>query len=102
MGRVVTVAAIALSVSVTGAYPITAADPWLRLHRPLHIPTLASGAPCPASHASSFNFKRYGVATGIGPGPAYPIGFAQPNSRLTLKEIQGSEWRGAKVLWFVA
>jgi len=89
-------------MGVAGAYAVAAADPWSRLHRPLHLPTLASGASCPVSRASSFNFKRYGVATGVGPGPAYPIGFAQPGSVLPVYEISGSVWRGGKALWFVA
>jgi hypothetical protein len=55
------------------------------------------------------NFAKYGVGKGIGPGPAYPIGFEQPGSTLRFayppqpaSEFAGSAWSGQKVLWFVA
>jgi hypothetical protein len=69
---------------------------------------VAPGDPCPVSHVSRFDFARYGVPKGIGPGPAYPI-FPQPGSRLEFPyppdpagPFGGSRWSGAKVLWFVA
>jgi hypothetical protein len=44
------------------------------LARPLHLPSLKPGAACPVSHADrSVDFASYGVATGIGAGPAYPV-----------------------------
>lgn len=89
--------------------PATASDPWTALRRPLHLPTLATGQPCPVSGVVRFNFAKYGVAKGIGPGPAYPTGFAQPGSVLRFvyppdprSEFAGSDWSGQKVLWFVA
>jgi hypothetical protein len=73
------------------------------------LPSLAPGAPCPASGVSRFPFARYGVRPGIGPGPAYPIGFEQPGSVLRFQDpappgssVAGSPWNGQKVLWFVA
>jgi hypothetical protein len=80
---------------------------WKKLHRPLHVPTVAPGEPCPVSGVGTVNFRKYGVAAGLGPGPAYPIGFEQPGSVLTFiapqasPEFAGSEWGGQKVLWFV-
>ena len=86
-----------------------AADPWESLRRPLHLPAVAPGARCPVSRPARLAFSRYGVARGIGPGPAYPIGFAQPGSLLRFAyppgprgAFAGSEWSGQKVLWFVA
>jgi hypothetical protein len=105
--------AAALAAALLGALallqPASASAPWARLHRPLHLPTLATGAPCPVSGVGRIKFARYGVAKGIGPGPAYPIGFAQPGSVLRFtyppnpaSEFAGSQWSGQKVLWFVA
>jgi hypothetical protein len=72
------------------------------LERPLHLPVLKPGAACPVSHADrSVDFASFGIAAGIGLGPAYPIMpravlFIQPAATL------GSRvWGGQKVLWFV-
>jgi hypothetical protein len=72
------------------------------LARPLHLPSLKPGATCPVSHADrSVDFASYGVATGIGAGPAYPV------MRRGVLLIQpaasfGSRvWGGQKILWFV-
>jgi hypothetical protein len=96
---------VSLAVTPTGSAP----GPWAKLHRPLHLPTVAPGAACPSSRVARINFERYGVAKGIGPGPAYPMGFAQPGSRLEFTyppdpagPFAGSLWSGTKVLWFVA
>jgi hypothetical protein len=93
-----------LALTQTGG----AAGPWAKLHRPLHLPKVAPGASCPVSRVARVDFEKYGVAKGIGPGPAYPIGFTQPGSRLQFPyppdpagEFAGSSWSGTKVLWFV-
>jgi hypothetical protein len=83
---------------------------WTKLHRPLHVPSVPPGAPCPVSAPDTqFDFGKYGVANGIGRGPAYPIGFAQPGSILAFAYpvdprsiFAGSAWSGQKVLWFVS
>lgn len=105
-GGVVALATVALTaVAVTAA---DASNPWTRLHRALHLPRLAAGGSCPVSGVGTFDFRRYGVARGIGPGPAYPVGFEQPGSVLRIQPaaatsvFSGSEWGGQKVLWFVA
>jgi hypothetical protein len=61
------------------------------------------------SGVGRFPFAGYGVGRGIGPGPAYPIGFEQPGSILRFQdppspgsEFAASAWRGQKVLWFVS
>jgi hypothetical protein len=104
--------AVAGVVMVATAFALAqsgrAADPWTALERPLHLPTVAAGGACPVSHPGKVNFLRYGVGVGIGIGPAYPIGFAQPGTRLTWiapatnNAFAGSQWGGEKVLWFVA
>jgi hypothetical protein len=79
---------------------------WKPLIRPLRVPTLAAGSPCPASPArrvgngSSFPFFA------VGPGPAYPtldgssgraaIGLVWPPT-----EPPYLGWAGTKVLWGV-
>ena len=100
--------ASALLASLVVTQTGSASGPWAKLHRPLHLPKVAPGAPCPVSGVSRFDFARYGVPKGIGPGPAYPI-FPQPGSRLQFTyppdpsgPFAGSLWGGAKVLWFVA
>jgi hypothetical protein len=69
------------------------------LFRPLHLPTLASGAPCPVSAAHRVS-PSYGLA--LGPGPAYPVGLG---AEATL-HFGGAQlpppWTGNKVLWVIA
>jgi hypothetical protein len=85
-------------------------DPWTALRRPLRLPTVAPGGACPVNGLdTSFDFARYGVASGIGPGPVWPIGLGQPGSVLRFQypppantQFAGSEWGGNKVLWFVS
>jgi hypothetical protein len=92
------------------APPAPPASVWKALHRPLQLPTVAAGEPCPVSALDqSFDFGRYGVVRGIGPGPAWPIGFDQPGSVLRFtypppptSAFYGSEWSGNKVLWFTS
>jgi hypothetical protein len=98
---------VAMVVAVLCGTASRAADPWGPLYRPLHVPTLAAGQPCPVSGVASYHFRRWGVGPGIGPGPAYPSGFSQPGSVLRFRyplpvgSIRGSVWSAAKVLWFV-
>lgn len=74
------------------------------LARPLHLPHIAHGASCPVSavdHSVPF-VRRFGVANGIGKGPAYPIGLPGGELRLApAKNFQSKRWAGQKVLWFV-
>jgi hypothetical protein len=109
MARLSASLASALLAALGVIQPVSTPGPWARLHRPLHLPTVAPGAACPVSGVGRINFARYGVGRGIGPGPAYPIGFAQPGSALQFtyppdpaSEFAGSLWSGQKVLWFVA
>ena len=75
----------------------------LLAQRPLHLPTLAAGAPCPLSpiHTVSAN---YGPVAGD--GPAYPtFGVSAPPGVLAYgppQNFQSQQWGGQKVLWVVA
>jgi hypothetical protein len=65
---------------------------WWRglLQRPLHIPAIATGSPCPADSST-------------GPGPAYPT-LGLEGGRATLRYLVGwgyDGWDGTKVLWTV-
>ena len=45
---------------------------WDALHRPLHIPTIAAGSPCPASSPRRSVDASVIASPAFGPGPAYP------------------------------
>jgi hypothetical protein len=76
---------------------------WWRglLRRPLRIPTLASGTPCPATEPTG-SLGAYG-APAFGPGPAYPtLDLRDGHAALTYLVGWGLEgWDGNKVLWTV-
>jgi hypothetical protein len=86
-------------------------DPWKVLRRPLKIPRVAPGGPCPTStEDTSVDFASFGVSPGIGDGPAYPTGLVQPSGPPTLQfryppprgsVFSGSRWGGERILWFV-
>jgi hypothetical protein len=80
-------------------------DGWSILYRPLYVPRLAAGDPCPVSSlATGVDFAAFGVRPGYGPGPAYPIGF-DAGTTLRLRWTEGDAtawpWGVQKVLWFV-
>lgn len=72
------------------------------LRRPLEIPELSFGRPCPVSDLRQVSPA---FAPALGPGPVYPVGFGKdatlafeyppaPNS-----QFADSEWGGEKTLW---
>ena len=82
---------------------------WRSLHRPLHIPRLASGAPCPLSPKTKVDLGQEGVLALPGRGPAYPnFGGAKrvlefwwpPLPQQT--DFYGTGWSGNKVLWWAS
>jgi hypothetical protein len=84
-------------------------DPWQKLHRPIRIPHIAPGSPCPLSAANGSMPSPF-VGTAFGPGPAYP-GMRFDDTRPVLRYqdpissqsgFYGSGWFGQKVLWVVA
>jgi hypothetical protein len=109
MSRTAASAVVLLALVLSGGAG-GASNPWAKLYRPLHLPTLAPEAPCPISKAARFNFAKYGAARGIGPGPAYPVGgITQPGSVVLFEYppnpyslFADSDWSGQKVPWFVA
>ena len=89
---------------VVGAMPLvlpfgaSGSDPWTKLRRPLHVPHLAPGAPCPVTPAIS---TKFGLAQGK--GPVWPVlGFPQLNFIYPVRPQQTyypSNWSGNKILW---
>jgi hypothetical protein len=78
---------------------------WAPLRRPLRVPTLGPGRTCPVSKpAKGVDFLRYGVGRGVGPGPAYPIGWRNGTIPITWQsnDVDATLWGVQKVLWFVA
>jgi hypothetical protein len=99
-GLAVLVALILLPAPLAGA-----SDPWAKLRRPLHIPRISPGSPCPVTPGRrvSTNFGVGNFALAQGPGPVYPLGgfptltFIYPPQPDQL--WYGSQWSGEKVLW---
>jgi hypothetical protein len=82
-------------------------DVWTKLHRPLRVGSVASGARCPVSAVDrGFGFARYGVGRGVGPGPAYPVSkgaalrieFPPPAAT----DFGIGAWGGQRVMWLVS
>ena len=97
-----------VACGLAGAASSTSRDVWAQLHRPLHIPHIAPGSPCPASPPdTTVDFRSYGVGQGYGPGPAYPIFLNRPDhAQLDFNYpsdgiFAGDPWGGQKVLWFL-
>lgn len=77
-----------------------AADPWSDLRRPLRIPRISPGMPCPVTPARVLSRA---FAPGQGRGPAYPVGAAGGLEFIyPVRPSQGwypSEWGGNKIAW---
>jgi hypothetical protein len=65
------------------------------LRRPLQIPAIAAGAPCPRSRANPRIWSRR--APGLGPGPVGPVGLGS-RAILRFRRLNGA-WGLQKVLW---
>jgi hypothetical protein len=87
-------------------------DVWQRLQRPLHVPTIAAGSPCPtAATDPRGDLARIGfTGTAWGKGPAYPAGLDSGQGKPILRYLDpippqslfhGSKWFGEKVLWAI-
>jgi hypothetical protein len=82
-------------------------DAWRRLQRPMNVPSVADGAPCPTSAANG-SLSRLGFAgTAWGAGPAYPVLAPDRPVLHYLDPIPsqspffGSAWFGNEVPWAV-
>jgi hypothetical protein len=102
--RLLALALVVAGSAVLAASASSGSRAGASLSRPLHLPHIAAGARCPVSSADRrIPFvQRFGVAIGIGSGPAYPIGL--PAGKLQLApaaNFYSRKWAGQKVLWFV-
>lgn len=79
-------------------------DPWAALRRPLVLPVLGPGAPCPVSTIDTIiDWRAANIfgGSGIGPGPVYP-GLGSDSSLAVRPDTQfGGPWLGQKLFWYV-
>ncbi len=96
------VAALAIGMPLTQN---NAPFDWRRLHRPLHLPHVATGSPCPVSPGRLA--PGYGRTTGQtfnGRGPAYLVGNGNvPAGVIDISQSQPDArgWLGQKTPWAV-
>lgn len=85
---------------------------WESLRRPLRVPTLSPGSPCPATVAQGTIGQRGSVdlseAPAFGPGPAFPTVLSSESGSAVLSLVwtptDGDPyegWWGTKVLWTI-
>jgi len=81
----------------TAAQTPPGSDDWSRLQRPLHLPSLAPGSPCPRTGGERVSPDLGFV---LGSGPAYPAGLG-PDGVFNYggARVEGG-WYYQKVLWF--
>jgi hypothetical protein len=77
-----------------------AAGPWKALERPLDLPAVEPGTPCPVSAVDTRTDWREinTFGDGIGRGPVYP-GMG-PDATLALRSV-GTLWLRSKIFWYV-
>jgi hypothetical protein len=109
-GRVGTIpngVAVVICAALLLAQPATAAAGGAaKLHRPLDLPELEAGEPCPVSPVDDrLDWERIGIfgGSGTGPGPVYPgIGETDPRGHIiTRRDSSDDPWFGTKVFWYV-
>jgi hypothetical protein len=108
MSKGLVLAAVGLALGATCA-AASSDDVWTQLRRPLHLPKIAPGAPCPVSRLSRVDLGRGGGVRMLpGNGPAYPVFVPKPGvlefywpPLATQGDWYGTGWGGNKVLWWV-
>ena len=85
--------------------PVGASGGWGRkLHRPLHLPSLAPGAACPVSSVDSridwASIHIFG-GSGIGRGPVYPATGPTAEVAVRTDTQNGGPWLTTKLFWYV-
>jgi hypothetical protein len=105
MRLVVALLACGLLAGLMTAQPLGASNPWAKLRRPLHLPRLAAGAPCPVSSVDEridWSRAKFPGSPGIGRGPVYPgLGSTEGVLIATPDTQYGGPWAGQKVFWYV-
>ena len=83
--------------------PADAANRWRELHRPLDLPRIAAGEPCPVSPVDErLDWEALNIfgGSGIGPGPVYP-GLGGDGGDLATRGPNADGWFDNKVFWYV-
>jgi hypothetical protein len=101
--RVVIVICAALALAQPASAVAGAAG---KLHRPLDLPELEAGEPCPVSPVDDrLDWETIGIfgGSGTGPGPVYPgIGEGDPPGHIiTRRNSSDDPWFRTKVFWYV-
>src|SRR5260370_27695161 len=102
VGAALCLSACSPATATSQPTPIVTADPLTVLrHRPLHLPQVALGAPCPRAVGRQV-VPTYGIA--IGDGPAYAVGLGTEGVLMYggPHNFGGGEYGGDKVLWIVS
>jgi hypothetical protein len=77
--------------------PAPGADAWATLRaRPLSIPSISPGSPCPVTPSGHAN-DNFGIV--LGTGPVYPIGFGADGVYHYSPIFEEGGWYFMKVLW---
>lgn len=80
-----------------GSTATTAADEWAPLRRPLRLPAISPGGPCPVSTTASHT-PAYGAGAGAGPFFVAGMSAAGVVEYSGGGEFTGSDWGGQKTL----
>ena len=88
------------SQSATPVVTPQPADEWSALRqRPLNLPTVTPGSPCPTSGGKSVS-PDFGIA--LGDGPVYPVAFYPDGTYYYAGALQEGGWYLLKVLWIAS
>jgi hypothetical protein len=92
---------ITIAIPVSGSSSARTSSPWARLHRPLHLPHVTPGQPCPRTHSVR---RVPEIVAALGRGPAYPtlgsrLGIAYIGPRSGTPHLDG--WYFRKTIWTV-
>lgn len=105
MARMTVAVWLVLIAAAGTAQPAIAAGPWRELHRPLDLPEVPAGEPCPVSPVDQrVDWPSTNIfgGSGTGPGPVYPgIGSEPVGSVETMGAPIRGPWFGGKVFWYV-
>ena len=88
------VMAACVLVSAAGGAP-AARDPWKQLRRPLHLPTLSTGEPCPVSTARS----RGGLGVALGDEPPFALSVPRATMELVRARARDDGWYAYRTVW---
>jgi hypothetical protein len=106
--RVASAVGVAATVALTLLTPASqgVSDPWAKLRRPLHIPHIPRGSPCPTTEPAGRLPSPPFVGARFGRGPVYPA-FGRVDRALIHFQYPppptsgwpNSAWSGQKVMW---